>query len=100
MQKYYRVWGEGASKGGRADEGGQEVRAKRSDVRMQMHENARVKPVTLDANMDRNEKSKCNWDVIQKGRLLGVLERNLTAQRAAQLSKEEACYLLLVLRAV
>lgn len=76
------------------------MRAKRSDVRMQMHENAIVRPFTSDANMDRNEKSKSNWDDIQKGRLPGVLERNLTAQRAAQLSKEEACCLLLVLRAV
>ena len=61
------------------------VRAKRNDARMQMHEDAIVKPVTLDANMERNKKSKSNWDDIQKGRLPGVLERSLTAMQGGSL---------------
>lgn len=61
------VWTEGASNGGEAEEGGQEVRAKRNNARMWMHENAIVKPVTSDANMERNKKSKSNWDDIQEG---------------------------------
>lgn len=60
------------------------MRAKRNDARMRMHEDAIVKPVTLDANMERNKKSKSNWDDIQKG-LPGVLGRSLTAQQGGSL---------------
>lgn len=61
------------------------MRAKRNDARMRMHENAIVKPVTSGANVERNKKSKSNWDDIQKGRLPGLLERSLTAQQVGSL---------------